>query len=419
MARALTAAAVERLRADSVRRLEVADGLQPGLYLVVQPEPSAMKSWAVRFRLNGKPHKHTIGQWPTFDLAAARREARQALLQVAQGINPTRAREERLRAASADNTFEAMARRWVEREQRGRRRRKWVETARLIGLRPGPEDEARLLVIPGSPVDRWRNRQLADIHRRDVRAVLDEIVGRAPITANRAQSALRTLFGWAITQDAITVNPVVGIAPQEERSRDRVLDDAELRKVWLAAAELDWRFGALIQLLILTGARREEIAALRWSEIRNDRIELSGDRTKTGKPHILPLAAPAVEIVAGLPRVHNSPFVFTTDGTAPVGGFSRIKARLDALSGVEGWVIHDVRRTVATGLQRLGVRLEVTEAVLGHTSGSRGGIVGIYQRHNWADEKRAALDAWARFVVELVEGRPAAKVVELRPGWAS
>jgi integrase len=111
--------------------------------------------------------------------------------------------------------------------------------------------------------------------------------------------------------------------------------------------------------------------------------------------------------------------VFNLRGARRISGLTETKARLDELSGVTDWQYHDLRRTVATGLQRLGVRLEVTEAVLNHTSGSRGGIVGVYQRHNWADEKRQALDAWARHVVELVEGRPAAKVVELRPGWAS
>jgi integrase len=421
MARALTAAAVERLRADSAKRREIADGLQPGLYLVIQPEPSAMKSWAVRFRLDGKPQKFTIGQWPTFDLASARREARKALQLVAQGVNPTRAREAQRRAEASDDTFEAMASKWIEREHRRPGKRAWVETARLIGLRPDPEDEARLLVIPGSPVDHWRRRKPADVVRRDVVAVLDEIADRAPIAANRTQSTLRTFFNWAIARGEVTANPVVGIEPREERARDRVLDDAELLKVWLAASGLDRLHGAIVRLLILTGARREEIAGLRWAEIKEDRIELPGNRTKNGQPHIIPLLAPALGILKGLHSIHGSPFVFTTTGTTPVGGFSRIKARLDTLSGVEGWVVHDLRRTVATGLQRLGVRLEVTEAVLGHTSGSRGGIVGIYQRHNWADEKRQALDAWARHVVELVEGRPApaAKVVELRPGWAS
>jgi integrase len=116
--------------------------------------------------------------------------------------------------------------------------------------------------------------------------------------------------------------------------------------------------------------------------------------------------------------VKGSPFVFTVTGVTPVSGFVRAKEKLDQLSGVKDWRLHDLRRTVATGLQRLGTRLEVTEAVLGHTSGSRAGVVGIYQRHDWAEEKRAALDAWARHVVSLIEGKPA-NVVSLAKARAS
>jgi integrase len=197
------------------------------------------------------------------------------------------------------------------------------------------------------------------------------------------------------------------VKPQPEKSRDRVLSDEELKRVWEAAGEIGWPFGPIIRLLILTGARREEIGGLRWSEIKGDRIELSGDRTKNGKPHIIPLSAPAITIIEGLHHVHGSKFVFTVTGETPVSGFSKVADRFESMLALPDWRLHDLRRTVATGLQRLGVRLEVTESVLGHTSGSRAGIVGIYQRHTWSDEKRAALDAWARHVESLVEGKPA------------
>jgi integrase len=404
MAKALTAAMVERLKPGQARR-EIADGLLGGLYLIVQP--SGAKSWAVRYRLHGRPAKFTIGAYPAFDLAAARSEAREALQQVARGGDPARQRDERRRAEAADDDFASVAHRFIERAQRPHNR-SWLETARLLGLKPSSDDDKRLVAIKGGLVDRWGRRKLADIRRSDIIDWMDSIVDRGtPYIANRTFSHLRCMLNWAISRDLIQMNPCLGIKPQPEKSRDRVLTDDELRAVWKAAGDLGWPHGAIVHLLILTGARREEIAALRWSEIKSDQIELDGARTKNDQPHIIPLSAPAIEIIKNLHKVKGSPFVFTVTGVTSVSGFVRAKEKLDQLSGVKDWRVHDLRRTCATGLQRLGVRLEVTEACLGHTSGSRAGIVGIYQRHDWADEKRAALDAWARHVVELIEGKPA------------
>jgi integrase len=142
-------------------------------------------------------------------------------------------------------------------------------------------------------------------------------------------------------------------------------------------------------------------------------ITLARDRTKTGVAHIIPLSEPAVQILRGLHRIHGSKLVFTSTGSTRVSGFARAKDRLDRTSDVRDWRTHDLRRTVATGLQKLGTRLEITEAVLGHTSGSRAGIISVYQRHSYTDEKRAALEAWGRYVTELVIGKPA-KVIPIR-----
>ena len=170
-----------------------------------------------------------------------------------------------------------------------------------------------------------------------------------------------------------------------------MLSDAELAKVWRAA---DGVYGSVVRMLALTGARREEIAQLRWSEIDGNTITLEGSRTKTGAPHIIPLSSAAQALLASVRRIAGCDFVFTANGTKPITDWSGQKIALDTASGVTGWRIHDLRRTVATGMQKLGVTLQVVEAVLGHTSGSRGGIVGVYQRHDYADEKRAALEAW-------------------------
>jgi integrase len=410
VAKALTEASIARLKPGATRR-EIPDGLLPGLYLQLQP--SGAKSWAVRYRFHGKPCKFTIGPAAAFPLAAARDAAREVLQQVARGIDPSWARDERRRAETGEDTFEGVAKLWIERKQRPNNR-SWVETARLIGLKPDPEDGKRLVTIKGSLVDKWSRLKIADIRRRDVLPILDDIADRAPYIANRTQAHLHSLFAWALSRDLIEANPVSGIKRQEERSRDRTLSDVEVKRVWEAADKIGWPFGPITKLLILTGARREEIGALRWSEIKEDRIELAGDRTKNGEPHIIPLSESAQAILKHLHRVHGSKLVFTVTGETPVSGFSKCKERLDQLSDVEGWRHHDLRRTVATGLQRLGVRLEVTEAVLGHLSGSRGGVVGIYQRHTFSEEKRHALDLWAQHVMAVVEGRPSDNVVALR-----
>jgi integrase len=175
----------------------------------------------------------------------------------------------------------------------------------------------------------------------------------------------------------------------------------------------------MVRLLMLTGQRREEVAGMTWAEISEGLATwtIPGTRTKNGVPHLVPLSQPVRELLQGLlsgpealQRGHQDrraklALVFPGERGTPFSGWSKAKSALDTASGVSGWWLHDLRRTLATGLQRLGVRLEVTEAVLNHLSGSRAGIVGIYQRHDWAEEKRSALDAWSAHLLAAAEGR--------------
>ena len=241
----------------------------------------------------------------------------------------------------------------------------------------------------------WAERPIQTITRRDLIELMDSITDRgAPYMANRTLAHVRKLFAWAMEREIVTASPVVGVgAPAREVSRDRVLDYAELAAVWQACEALGWPFCPIVRLLIVTGARRDEVASMRWRDLDLERAEwrLPREAVKTDREHVIPLSPLALEIIADLPRLGHSPLVFPANRASSmnaVSGFSRAKRRLDQLSGVEGWRYHDIRRTVATGLQRLGVRLEVTEAVLGHVSGSRSGIVGVYQRHEYRDEKR-------------------------------
>jgi integrase len=210
--------------------------------------------------------------------------------------------------------------------------------------------------------------------------------------------------------------------PSRAVSRDRVLDDAELATIWKAAAGVGWPFGAVFQLLILTAARRDEIGSLCWTEIAGDTIRLSRERSKNAEPRAIPISAPAAEIIKMLPRFVRSDFVFSTTGTTAVSGWSRAKRILDAAATKSNngtplapWRVHDLRRSVATGLQRLGTGLQTIEAVLGHVTGSRSGVVGTYQRYAFEPEARAALQTWGEHIGRIVSTGPAsAKALKAR-----
>jgi integrase len=412
MAKALTVAAVEKARADPNARREIPDGLLAGLYLIVQRTGS--KSWAVRYRRGTRSRKHTLGRYPALGLLDAREQARNALQRVQAGGDPALdKRIERRRAAEGKDNFEAVARLFIERHQRPKNR-SWREAARLLGIVPDPEkrdsDDPKTFVFAKNGITaHWRDRKITEIRRADIIALLDDIVDRgAPIIANRTLAVLRKLFNWTIERDLIEASPCAGVRPPaEEKSRDRVLADDELRKVWKATEELGSPFGNIIQLLILTGQRRDEVGAMEWSEINFEKglWTLPRGRVKNDSGHEVPLSPTAVGIIQKLRHINGSKFVFTTNGKAPVSGYTKAKNAIVEKSGVHEWRIHDLRRTVATGLARIGIALPVIERILNHVSGSFGGIVGVYQRHDYAAEKRAALDSWAREVERIVSGR--------------
>jgi integrase len=262
---------------------------------------------------------------------------------------------------------------------------------------------------------KWGGKRIADITPEDVEKLIDGVKDRGAVTlACRVHARLHRLFRWAVQRRLITASPMQGMPrPRAEIKRKRVLTDDELRCMWNAAGKIGWPMGSAIQLLVLTCARREEIGALRWIEIDRERtrILLEGDRTKNSEDHLIPLSTMARELLDAVPRLAGCPFVFSTTGETPISGWSKVKERIDAMMRAElgeefePWRLHDLRRTAATGLERLGVPLQVTEALLGHTAGSKGGIAGIYQLHDYAEEKREAIEKWAQHVAALV-GRP-------------
>jgi len=389
--RTLTAAAVERIRAPSSGQIDHFDQGYPGL--AVRVSYGGAKSWVYFYRLFGKQKRLTLGRWPSMSLSAAREAWRNARTTIDKGESP-----QHQRPAQA-NSFAAVADEWLKRDQA--HNRSYAKVKRTIERSTKPV---------------WEGRQISTINRRDINDLIDSVADRgAIIQARRLHAHLHRLFRWAVGRGILETNPMAHLPkPGSENQRDRVLTDAELAQVFKNVTKLQPApSGPMFQLLILTGARRTEIAALRWSEIKDDTIILPRERTKTGEVHSIPLAPQALAILKELPRIGPSDFVFTTNGRNPFIDFSGSKRRLDAITKIPSWRIHDLRRTAATGLQRLGTNLQVIEAVLGHVGGSRSGIVGVYQRHSFDTEKRIALEAWAREVERIVDGKPA-KVLPLR-----
>jgi integrase len=396
--RTITDTAAEKLKPAKTAQVDYFDRTYPGLVLRVSK--TGVKSWNYVYRINGKPRRMTFGRFgdapPLLTVEAAHEAWRNAYALVQKGQDPASKTP-----TEGRTDFAGVAAEWLKRDQA--HKRTLDVTTKMLARE----------VLP-----KWGDREISEITRRNILDLIDGVADRGTVTmARRIFGSLHRLFVWAKARGIIETNPMDKLPkPGKAVKRERVLVKKgekasdpyqELVAVWNGAERLGWPYGPAFQLLILTGARREEIAALRWDELDDPAnpttITLSGDRTKNGEEHTIPLSAPACAILAKAPRFAGGEFVFTSLGQRPISGWGRAKDDLDDLSGVEGWRTHDLRRTVATGLQRLGIGLQVTEAVLGHTAGSRAGVVGIYQTHDYAREKRAALEAWGRFVTMLID----------------
>jgi integrase len=390
----LTARFVEKVKPDPNRRVELPDGALPGFYLVIQP--SGAKSWAVRYRAVKIPKKFTIGPYPRLSLADAREQARAALRAVSEGRDPSRERVTRLQEVenSGKLRFGIATADFIRRYAKSRNRT-WRETERLLTK---------------ADLASWQDRDIRAITRQDILAVLDRIVERgAPVQANRLLAALRRFFGWALERGLIETSPAASLRPPtSEIARDRVLSDEELGAIWVAADKLGFPFGPAVQLMILTGQRRSEVLQAQWREFDLARglWSIPRERAKNDTGHVVPLAPSVITLVRGLPRIGLAPkYLFTTTGMAPFSGVSKAVARLQILASaqlnLQPWRLHDLRRTFATGCARLGVALHVVEKSLNHTSGTFSGIVAVYQRHDFIEERRKALDKWANHVLQL------------------
>jgi integrase len=407
MAKALTTKAIEAAKPDPEKRREVPDPALSGLYLVIQP--SGAKSWALRYRFGGKPAKLTLGRWPLMGLAEARTAASEALEKIERGKNPAvekkASKAARIEAQLADrDKIKSLVGEFHKRH--------------LSRLRSGAVVRREL---DRHVVAVWGDRDIHEITKRDVIDLLDGIAdsGRA-VTANRVRAYLNKFFNWCVERDILAMNPATGVKPvTKEASRDRVLSDDEIRWFWQACEAEGFPWGPIGKVLLLTGQRLGEVAQMTDAEVTGDLWHLSAKRTKNGRAHDLPLSGAVRDVLADVERIKGKAgYIFTTTGTTPVSGFFKARAHLaermekiaaeergDAVE-IPRWTFHDLRRTAATGMARLGIPVRITEAVLNHVSGTGAGIVAVYQRHDYAAEKRQALEAWGRQVLALIEGQP-------------
>jgi integrase len=380
MKKTLTSKLVESVRPRMDRRVEIRDTLLPGFGLRISV--NGKKSWFVVGRVDGRQIRHTVGTYPIIPLADARNAAREVLQQMQLGTYVVEEPEPPL-------TFEAAIRQFIDRYAKPKNR-DWRRTASVL-----------------RKFESLNERPFAEIRRADVIRILDGMMEEGiPIRANRALAAIKKVFAWALDRGLIEVHPIAGLKPPgKEIKHDRILTDAEVRAFWDAAEALGYPFGPALLLFLITAQRRGEVTTMRWSNIDLTRAvwTIPGDIAKNGQVHEVPLSDLALGILRTLPRFAGSDLVFTTTGVTPISGFTRVKDRLDLAMGVSNWRFHDLRRTAASGMARLGVAPHVIEKVLNHISGQISGVAAIYNRHGYYAEKRAALQTWSQFILDEIK----------------
>jgi integrase len=407
----LSNAAVARLTCPAGQDdLRAFDDKMPGFGCRVRP--SGAKVWIAQYRVGKSPSRtYTIGSAETVDAHEARKRARKIIARARDGFDPRLELEDRRR--KADDTLGRIADMFLDHQKARLKPRTLVEVRRHLERDWKP---LRHLVVH-------------NISRSNIAPRLAEIAKEyGTSAADHARRTLMTLFSFGLRQGLIELqaNPVAfTVSAGVQKARERVLTDLELIDVWNAAGDDD--YGRIIRVLLATGQRRDEVGGITWSELDFERRiwSIPGSRTKNSRPHDVYLSDLVLEILKRVPRRLGREFLFGS-GAGALSGWSAAEAKLDQRllailqerSGREAtlvpWRVHDLRRCFATGLQRLGVRLEVTEACLNHVSGSRAGIVSVYQRHDFADEKRGAFTRWAGHVEALVSGETGANIVTLR-----
>jgi integrase len=450
MAKKLTDIAIRNIKPDRDKRREIPAG--DGLYLIVQP--SGAKSWALRYRLHGKPQKLTLGGWFAGDikdapepklngpltLKGARELATAERRKIdEQGHDPRAAKakamaeQERQRA----DTFRAVAERYMKREAGMRLDAKGNSTSFDDSkLRTGRE---RWLMLERSAFPTLGGRPVAEIRKSDIIKLLDRLadgelrdpkgkkIAGGPVAADRLLAVIRKIFSWHASREDNFRSPIVAgmnRVKTADQSRDRTLSDFELRTIWRTASQLEGPFPAYVRFLLLTGCRRAEASKMTWAEVSSDGDwMLPASRNKVKRDLVRPLSKAAQDLLAAQPRFVGCAFVFTNNGKRPIAAYSTYKKRFDAAvlttlrdenpeaAPLANWTLHDLRRTARTLMGRAGVPSDHAERCLGHTLK---GVEGIYNRHQYREEMARAYEALAA-MLERIVNPPAANVVAFQP----
>lgn len=376
----------------------------------VKCTPTGRLVYILQYRMHGgrasKVKRYTIGPHGVWTPDSAGKEAERLLRLVGQGTDPA-AEKKRARTVANELAFSAYADHFLERFVK----REWKARSYTFA-----EAVIRLHLKP-----HFGSTPLPSITRADVLSLLDKI--EQPAVRRNAFAVLSRLFSWALERESektLSENPLAVMkAPSAVESRDRVLEDDELRTLWLATSELPQPFGPFVRLLLITGQRRNEVAGLDWREVNRAKGEwlIPGARTKNGAENLLPLSTLAIaelDALAGSDQWPRRGLILTTTGKTPISGFSKAKKALDAAmldimrkddpgAELDPWRFHDLRRSMATNMQKLGIGSDVIEACENRLAGkSKTGSAKVYQRHDFAPEKRDAMNRWGAFIAGLM-----------------
>lgn len=352
----------------------------------------------------GWKRREPLAPWGSITVDQAREAARARLGDVAKGIDPRAMRLAAKAKADAERaesrlSLDSLIDEWAKLHLASRRPRYRAEAVRAIKV---------------TFADHLK-RPAARLSRADAVNALDKLVkANTPAIAGRTLAYARACYGWACKRGKVPGNPFLGLPiPTGTAARERVLSDAELRRVWAAAAAMAEPWGPLFRVLVLTLARREEVAAMRWSELSVDLAiwTIPGARMKRGHTHIVALPEAAQEALQAVTRIDGQDLIFSTTGKTHVSGFSKAKAVLDKAASVSGWRLHDLRRTGVSALAAMGFDSIVADRLLAHEPAKLSGVARVYQRHDFAAERKAALAAWAAHVTGT---EPADNVVPLQ-----
>jgi integrase len=382
----MTKSAVDALKAASKDTVYWDAGL-PGFGVKVTPR--SRKVFVVLYRIGGagsRLRKYTIGPYGRVTLQMARAEAQKVLAARLEGRDPATEKRESKRRMTADRVDDLIE---VFIVQHVSKTRKAAEISRLLRR---------------EVVSRWGNRCVHAIGKRDIVELASEIAQRGtPMAANTLLKVIKTFLNWCVGRAVIDASPAEGVPlPGKEVARDRVLTNNELASVIRAARQIGGAYGGIVEMLALTGQRREEVAQMVGDEIDfNSRTwTLPGSRTKNGKPHIVHLSEACIKLIKRASRLGS--YVFSISGVKPFQNFTNAKRALDELSGVTGWRLHDLRRTCVSGMAGLGVPPHVADKILNHQSGTISGVAAVYQRHHFLAERKLALERWGQYIETLV-----------------